>query len=87
MKLFCLGLAMLVPIASGPAAGYPISPRALRQLYTEADLVVIAKCGATTTLELKDDDWNNGRVVLTIEKTVKGKEQKEVTVAYCPNMI
>jgi len=60
---------------------YPIEPRTLRTLYRDAELVVVAKPGAITAVPKRKDSWVDSKVVLTVERIVKGKpREKEVTV-------
>jgi hypothetical protein len=83
MTLLLTALALL----TDPEAAYPIEPLTLRRLYRSADLVVLAKAGPITPIPERSDSWADSKVVLTIERVIKGKPKgKEVTV-YTPQGI
>jgi hypothetical protein len=72
----------------GTAEPWPIPPQPLRQLFREADLVIVGKPGETRAAGQAEEFWGSSTVVLQIEKIIKGKcDAREITVFYCPNMV
>ncbi len=53
---------------------YPIPPRSLRQLYTDAELIVVAEVGKTEMVK-GDDPWNDGKATILISSRIKGAEK------------
>jgi hypothetical protein len=75
-------LAALLAEPPRAARGVPVP---LRWVYDRSELVVLAKAGETVLLPRRPLDWHYGKVVLTVDQTLKGKcDGAEIPVLYCP---
>ena len=82
-----LAATFLLIAASSVVAAYPIPPQALRHLYEESDLIVVARVGETTPFK-DEKDWYSGKVTLQVSSVLKGPEYTQyVDVYHNPGMI
>ncbi len=81
---FLLAAAFLMPALH--CVAYPIPPRSLRQLYEDAELIVVAYVQKTEIVE-RDDPWHIAKATLRIISCLKGAGQDVVVVYYNPHMV
>ena len=86
-KFRLAAIALLLLLAPAVVFGYPITPRPLWSLVSDADLIVIAKVAETEKLAQYDDPWTSATAHLTIVETLKGPELKSLKVPYAANMV
>lgn len=83
---FAAFLVSLAATETGSACGGP-PPKPLRALYTESDLIVVARVGATVPVEMASVDEQGLKVYLTktslhVDSTVKGQGNHAVIPLY-----
>jgi hypothetical protein len=79
-------IALVAGLLAESTSAYPIPPRPLRQLVRESELIVVAKAGATVEFPKDEKHGFRWKVSLTIDRIVKGKCDKQITVLYQPNL-
>ncbi len=80
-------IALLLLLAPTVAFGYPITPRPLWSLISDAELIVIAKVAETEELPRDEDPWTSATAHLKVVETLKGPELESVKVPYAANMV
>ncbi len=88
MKNRNLVLCLLASILMAQwSCAFPIPPRSLRQLYNDAELIVVANVQKTEAVEL-DDLWSRSKATLKVSSCLKGEVKgSTVAVYYAPNMV
>ena len=80
--LFTIVMMLVVQIVSA----YPISPRTLRKLITESELIVWARVKEIKTLD--SESWYDAIAILEVKEVLQGSEHKSlIEVYFSPNTI